>query len=196
MPIALLPNLLAGVSVLLAELGDAGASPSDARLARALGGLGAAVTRFAPELDADGEGGAGWVREQAASITSLVVDARGARGDRQLDGRIEPLRDVLDAAWIAVAAAVNGAFLAGGIGGRIVLVAPPHDAAWWAPAAADALENLARTVSVEWARFAILTTAVVPSTRTDPEHLETVVAFLLSTAGAYHTGSRLDLDRI
>jgi NAD(P)-dependent dehydrogenase (short-subunit alcohol dehydrogenase family) len=68
------------------------------------------------------------------------------------------------------------------------MVAPRHDRA-----SAAALENLARTLSVEWARFGITTVAVVPSATTSDHELAQLVAFLCSPAGAYFSGCRLDL---
>jgi NAD(P)-dependent dehydrogenase (short-subunit alcohol dehydrogenase family) len=55
------------------------------------------------------------------------------------------------------------------------------------------VENLARTLSVEWARHAVTVTAITPGTSTDESQLATVVAFLLSRAGDYFSGCRLDL---
>jgi NAD(P)-dependent dehydrogenase (short-subunit alcohol dehydrogenase family) len=73
-------------------------------------------------------------------------------------------------------------------GAQLVLVAPPEGE----PARA-ALENLARTLSIEWARFGIRTACVAPGPATADATLAEVVAYLLSPAGAYVSGSRLDL---
>lgn len=72
--------------------------------------------------------------------------------------------------------------------GRIVLLAPREDGL-----VAAALENLARTLSVEWARFGITVTALVPGRRASADQLATLVAFLCSPAGAYYSGCRFDL---
>jgi NAD(P)-dependent dehydrogenase (short-subunit alcohol dehydrogenase family) len=48
------------------------------------------------------------------------------------------------------------------IPGRLLFLAPAPDAGPHAPAARAALENLARTLSVEWARFGITAVAITP----------------------------------
>jgi hypothetical protein len=149
-------------------------------LGAALSALGAAVVAFEPVLDEAGEGGAAWVAERAP-FDALVFDASDAAAG------MEAARMLLDAAWIAVAAAANGAFIPRERG-RIVLIAPPG------AVAAAGLENLARTLSVEWARYGITVVALAPSAATAAETLETVVAFLLSSAGGYYSGARLELD--
>ncbi len=78
--------------------------------------------------------------------------------------------------------------------GAIVLLAPRPDAVAHAEAVRSALENLARTLSVEWARYGITTTAVAPGAKTTEKDLATLVAFLCSSAGSYFSGSRLELD--
>lgn len=72
--------------------------------------------------------------------------------------------------------------------GRILLLAPRDDAL-----IAAGLENLARTLSVEWARFGIRVTALVPAGRATDDQLATLVAFLCSPAGGYYSGCRFDL---
>jgi NAD(P)-dependent dehydrogenase (short-subunit alcohol dehydrogenase family) len=176
-------DLLNGISVLLAGGGG--------ELGPSLESLGARTLAFAPRLDDAGEGGAAWVKEQGP-LDALVFDAgrEGAGGDDELLA----LSAVLDAAWIACAAAANGAFIPGSQGGRIVLIAPPADAGGLAVAAADGLENLARTLSVEWARYGITVTCLAPGGASGEGDVATLVAFLLSRAGAYYSGSRFELD--
>jgi lipopolysaccharide/colanic/teichoic acid biosynthesis glycosyltransferase len=89
----------------------------------------------------------------------------------------------------------NGALIPAGAG-AIVLIGPRPDAGAHTEAVAAALENLARTLSVEWARYGISATAVVPGARTSAEDLATLIAFLCSVAGAYCSGCRFDLDAI
>ena len=55
------------------------------------------------------------------------------------------------------------------------------------------LENLARTLSVEWARFAITAAMVAPGAATSDDELAELVCFLVSPAGEYLTGCRLEL---
>ena len=78
-------------------------------------------------------------------------------------------------------------------GGLAVLIAPPPGAGEHADAAAAGLENLARTLSIEWARFATRAVTVAPGDATGPGELAVLVAYLASPAGAYYSGCLLDL---
>jgi hypothetical protein len=177
-------GLLNGRSVMLA-----GASGDELDgLADALRALGATVTMFDPVLDEAGEGGADWVRARGP-FHALVHDASSEFGH----GGPDTLATVLQDAWIATAALANGAFIPGGEGGKLVLLAPVADAGPHAGAARDALENLARTLSTEWARYGITATAIAPAEGTEPEVVATLVAFVVSTAGDYFSGCRFDL---
>lgn len=89
-----------------------------------------------------------------------------------------------DTSFFAARAAAN-AWIAAQRGGKIVLVAPRDDA----PVRA-ALENLARTLSIEWARFGITPTAILPGADEDVAEL---VAFLASPAGDYYSGCAFTL---
>ena len=84
----------------------------------------------------------------------------------------------LDAAWPPVRAGFGALRDRGG--GLIALVAPPAG-----EAARAGIENLARTLSVEWARFTIRPVAVLPG---DPADVAELVCFLASPAGAYYSG--------
>lgn len=90
----------------------------------------------------------------------------------------------LDEAFVAARAVAN-AWIAAERGGKAILVAPRDDAPQRA-----ALENLARTLSVEWARFDIRPTAVLPGSEQDVSEL---VAFLASPAGDYYSGCAFTL---
>ena len=78
----------------------------------------------------------------------------------------------------------------------MVLLAPAAGAGTFAPAAADALENLARTLSVEWARHEITAVMVAPGPGTTVQELATLVAFLVSEAGGYLSGCRIELGAV
>lgn len=121
----------------------------------------------------------------ASPLDALVVSCAAAFGD----GGAEGVQTALEQTWTVVQAVATGAMIEGGGGGKIVLVAP--GAGELAAAAAAALENLARTLSVEWARHRITTCAIVPGSN-DQEFAE-LVAFLVSVAGDYFSGCRFDL---
>jgi NAD(P)-dependent dehydrogenase (short-subunit alcohol dehydrogenase family) len=126
------------------------------------------------------------VREAAA--LGARIEALGPAGD---DMPVEPVPDVLvcstrdvDAAFVSTRAVAN-AWIAGERSGKVVLVAPDDDAPQRA-----ALENLARTLSVEWARYGITATAILPGGAEDVAQL---VAFLASPAGDYYSGCAFTL---
>lgn len=103
------------------------------------------------------------------------------------------LQACLAGSWEATRAVVNGAFLPTGRGGRIVYLAPAPGAGEQADAARAGLENLARTLSVEWARHAITVVTIALGDGTAPGEAAALVAFLASPAGAYFSGCQLDL---
>lgn len=122
------------------------------------------------------------------------ASAQSERGEAQASGLI----DALEASWRVTRAVANAAFINdNGGGGRIVYLAPPTAAGTAAPAHADAtragLENLARTLSIEWARYAIMPVSIATGPRTTAEELAGVVAYLASPAGDYFSGCQLDL---
>jgi NAD(P)-dependent dehydrogenase (short-subunit alcohol dehydrogenase family) len=99
----------------------------------------------------------------------------------------------VDAAWNATRAVVNGAFLPAAAGGRIVYLAPAPNGGEHAPAAGAGLENLARTLSIEWARHGITTVTIAPGVQTPAGEVAALTAYLASPAGAYFSGCLLDL---
>jgi len=157
------PGVLDGVRIRVA-----GAGPLGAAVAARARDLGATIApgRAAPPGDID----------------ALVVDAAamfaGATG-------VDAVRGALDGAWAAIQPEASGAKL-------IVLLAPPPGDAH-AEAARAGLENLARTLSIEWARLGIRPVAVHPGTATPAEEVAELAAFLASPAGAYYSGCRFDL---
>jgi NAD(P)-dependent dehydrogenase (short-subunit alcohol dehydrogenase family) len=96
-------------------------------------------------------------------------------------------------AWEATRAVVNGALLPAARGGRIVYLAPAPGAGEQADAARAGLENLARTLSVEWARHGITVVAIALGDATTPDEAAALTAYLASPAGAYFSGCLLDL---
>jgi NAD(P)-dependent dehydrogenase (short-subunit alcohol dehydrogenase family) len=118
-------------------------------------------------------------------VGTLVCDA--APGFVAAGGGIDGLTAGLEGAWNA-ARAVTNAVWRPGEGGKLVLLGPrPRDGAH-AGALAAALENTARTLSIEWARYAIRSTAVLPGDATADDEVAALIAYLASPAGDYFSG--------
>ncbi len=196
-------GLLDGVTVLLAGAAADASTGEDATPSYALavgevcGSLGARTLALALEEPAPAE----------ADV--LVYDGAAAFGAAGADARVA-LRECLDGAWQATHAVANAAFIEPARGGRIVYVAPPAGGVAEAAAAADAdadasgasahadaaragLENLARTLSIEWARYGVTTVAIAPGARTPAGEVAALCAYLASPAGEYYSGCLLDL---
>jgi len=155
-----------------------------------------------------------------ASLFARVARAAGERehGQEHEHGR-DALRACMEIAWEVTRAVAERAFLASGHGGRVVYLTPPPDAGEHARAAAAGLENLARTLSIEWARHGVTTVAVLPAASAtaapgggwEPRAaragagdgdeagaaaraaVASVIAYVASPAGAYFSGCVLDL---
>jgi NAD(P)-dependent dehydrogenase (short-subunit alcohol dehydrogenase family) len=155
----------------------------------ALGGLGARVEELdlALEPGLDEERASAWAGS-VGPLYSLVYDAGPAFGGGGPDG----LRECLERGWVAVRGVATGALIPAGAG-KVVLIAPRPDAGSFAAAARDALENLARTLSVEWARYGVGTVAIAPGVSATDEEVAELVSFLVSPAGEYFTGCVFDL---
>jgi NAD(P)-dependent dehydrogenase (short-subunit alcohol dehydrogenase family) len=122
---------------------------------------------------------------EAVAARCAALGAVAEPGDVLVfDGSALGGRDALDGAWAAVQPAV-----ADGFTGLIVLIAPVAGDAH-AEAARAGLENMARTLSIEWARLGIRPVAVLPGGVGDVAEL---VAYLASPAGAYFSGCRFEL---
>jgi NAD(P)-dependent dehydrogenase (short-subunit alcohol dehydrogenase family) len=211
-------GVLEGVTVLVAGAADqraAAARPAfAAHVASTCAALGARVRTCSDDAAEAGEvAQVGELGESGApdGVDRLVVDgaalfeagalAAVTRADGVAAGREEiaraALRECLDGAWLISHAVANAAFLAARRPGRIVYIAPASahdaDADWLADAARAGLENLARTLSIEWARYDVVTAAIAPGAGTSGEHVATLCAYLCSPAGAYFSGCMLDL---
>jgi hypothetical protein len=101
------------------------------------------------------------------------------------------LQAALEQAWNATRAVVNAAFRPAGAG-KVVYVAPPPNGEHGSAARA-ALENLARTTSIEWARYGITTAAILPGDATVERDLADLAAYVVSEAGAYFSGCAFTL---
>jgi citronellol/citronellal dehydrogenase len=207
-PSALLrPGLLEGVSVLVASASTPFAEASDASgpgagIAATCAGLGAHVVECPLACDADsglaGAGLEGALGEALAGasahrerIALLVLDAASVFA--QATG-VGALRACLDVSWVVTRTLAEAVFLKDGCGGRVVYVAPAPDAGEHADAARAGLENLARTLSIEWARHAITTVAVAPGAGAGAAgEVAALAAYLASPGGSYFSGCLLDL---
>lgn len=180
------PGLLADCRVVVAGDGAA-ALQTNARLEA----LGAEVLTLSPEALADEDGAAGWARDRLP-LHALVFDAGAEFGS----GGADALRATMESAWRAVRAIVTGALIEAQGPGRLILMAPGPDAGPHAPAARAALENLARTLSVEWARHEITAVALWPGPETTDAEMAEVACFLISPAGGYFSGCRFELGAV
>lgn len=192
-------GLLDDVAVVLA--GAPGADPERDRFALAVRSsceeLGARVARCEvhSQEDAAAQEEATEVAVQAAlqelsGAGVLVVDGASLFGATR--GR-EALASTLQSAWIVVRSLANAAFIPDDRGGRIFLLAPPPDAGALADGARAGLENLARTLSIEWARYGVTVLTIALGSDTGPSEVGTLVAYLASPAGSYFSGCLLDL---
>jgi NAD(P)-dependent dehydrogenase (short-subunit alcohol dehydrogenase family) len=123
---------------------------------------------------------------------ALVYDARPGFGA----GGADALRSALDDAWRAISDIANAALIPGEEPSKIVLVGPAPAAGALAEAARAGLENLVRTLSVEWARYSITTVMVAPGATTTEAELCELVCFLVSPGGEYLSGCRLELGSV
>jgi NAD(P)-dependent dehydrogenase (short-subunit alcohol dehydrogenase family) len=195
------PGLLDGVRVLvagaaqLAPGGDVAVSGGSARLADTVAvtsaELGARVSAWrsgdalAPDVDQ--------LVVDAASLFAAAAAGKPAQSAARI-----ALSACLDGAWEATRAVASAAFIDAGRPGRVVYLAPPSTAdgsqgATHADAARAGLENLARTLSIEWARYTVTLVTIAPGERTSAGEVAALTAFLGSTAGAYYSGCLFDL---
>jgi hypothetical protein len=168
-PSILRPRLLDGLEVLLASAEPP--SRFGEAVAARCADLGAHVGRVVVEPTGD-------EAERREGVDVLVWDGASLAGPR----------DVLDGAWRALRPQAR-AMIHTHRGGKLVLVAPPPADAG-AEAARAGTENLARTLSIEWARYGIRTAALLPGAATEPADVAELTAFLASRAGDYYSGCR------
>jgi len=177
------PGLLAGWTI---------AFGGGAALAPPLAGLGATLVSLSASDDEDAAAEEVRAAVAGSPIDALVHDAR--LGFAAAGGGADGFRAALDGAWTIVRAVANAAFIADARGGKVVLVAPLPDAGDpHAEAARAALENLARTLSIEWARYGVTTVALTPGASTTDAELASLAAYLASPAGDYFSGCALAL---
>ena len=172
------------------ETGEPGVNAPGGELLTRLRALGASVDHLSEDVllqDQDQDVAAGWARERAP-LHAAVIDAGGSFGS----GGADRLSATLELAWRAARAVATGALIEASEPGRLLFIAPRPDAGPLAEAARAALENLARTLSVEWARFQITAVALTPGPATSDAEVAELVCFLVSPAGGYLSGCRFD----
>jgi len=166
------------------------------------------------------------VLERHGRIDTLVNNAGGQFMSPAEDISPKGFRTVLklnvEGTWLMTQAVATKAMIPAG-GGKVVSVtlSPHHGLPGMvhSSAARAAVENMTRTLAIEWARFGIRLTAVasghfatealrkypkpvfegvartVPQQRLgEPEEQAWLIAFLASPAGEYHSGSIITLD--
>ena len=190
-------GLLEGVSIVVAATARA---PVAEAIEESCAGLGAAVRPWrvdAQDWQEEGEAAGARAAPATAGDTDLlavdaasVFAAAGASGDG--------LRLCLEVGWGVTKAVAERTFLPGesrseARGGRIVFVAPGPQAGEHAEAARAGLENLSRTLAIEWARHRTTTVTIAPGAATSAQAVAALVAYLASPAGAYFSGCLLDL---
>ncbi len=176
------------VEDLLHERTIALAGAGAAELAPSFAELGARTATLA--ADPADEPGAEAEAAALGPIDALVVIAPPHRPDVEL-------HEAAHGAWVAARSVANAAWIGEGRspGGKIVFIAPaPSSAADHALRAA--YENLSRTLSIEWARYGIRTTTITPGDATTDEEVASLVAYVVSPAGDYFSGARLDLGAV
>jgi NAD(P)-dependent dehydrogenase (short-subunit alcohol dehydrogenase family) len=179
------PHLLDGRVVVLGG-GDVLGSP--------LAALGAVTPLLTPTLDEDAAAAeAQELLTQHGTLDVLLHDLRPAFAA----GGHDALRTTLDTAWIAARAVAAAAFIPSARGGRIAFVAPPpHRGEPSAEGVRAAAENLARTLSIEWARHGIRTVAIAPGAGTVDAEIAALAGYLASPAGDYCSGCRMALGEL
>lgn len=205
------PGVLQGASVVVAGSDELAASDRAASVGAAVSaaceGLGALVSHCQLGSDAPPEYEQTRVEaalERALAVTGsvdlLAVDGASlfasALSGQSGDARAA-LRGCLDASWSVTRALAERAFLPDSRGGRVVFIAPAPDAGEHADAARAGLENLARTLSIEWARRGVTVVTIALAGARDgasaASEAAVLTAYLASPAGAYFSGCLLDL---
>ncbi|MGI8559823.1 MAG: hypothetical protein ACR2ND_16225 [Solirubrobacteraceae bacterium] len=130
-----------------------------------------------------------------AALDVLICDGAGLY-EAASTGGLHALRACVDQSWDATRAVADACFIPESRGGKVMLVAPRPNAGAHAEAARAALENTARTLSIEWARHGITTTTIAPGPRTEPVEVATLIAFIASHAGDYYSGCIFELGGV
>jgi hypothetical protein len=178
---------------LLEGCADRAERPSPAGTARGLAALGARCRRWRPTRPTSPARQA--AAEALGELDVLVVDVAATFAATERDRRARPAAG-------RARRRVGGLPRRGQRGvdrdppaGKVVLARARPGAGAHAEAARAATENLARTLSIEWSRHGIRTTAITPGPATPDGEMTALAAYLASPAGDYFSGARLDLTR-
>ena len=189
------PGLLEGQVVAVA--GRAGGAGRAA--AEACGEVGAHVEQLGDEghrldlLDEPAvESAIAAIAAPEQGLDTVVIDAASVFAAAGAPDRA--LRAATTAAWVVARAAATGVMIDAPEGGKIIVLAPSPDAGRHAAAVRTALENLARTLSIEWSRHRIRTVTIAPGPRTSAADVASLVVYLGSPAGDYFSGCVFSLD--
>lgn len=194
-------GLLEGVSVLVAGTTEP-VAPLGAAVGEACTELGARVHMCAADVadEAVVDEIVSAAVLETGGLNMLVLDGAGLFAHALTYGGTShvALRACLDATWNVTRAVVNLAFLPAERSSptrRIVYLAPVGRDRFgqYADAARAGLENLARTLSIEWARHGITVVTIAPGEATTAGEVAALCAYLASPAGAYFSGCLLDL---
>ena len=196
-------GVLDGVAVAVAgpapEAGPSSLGRAVADMCRALGASTSTLCVAGPDgeplEEAAVEGAVGSIVSELGAVDALVIDAAALFEASGSDTRAG-LMGCLDGAWRATRAVANGVYLARGSSGRVLYLAPRASAGAHAEATRAGLENLARTLSIEWSRHTITTVALAPGEDTTAGEVATLAAYLASPAGAYFSGCLLELGGV
>ena len=152
---------------------------------------GAHVTRL--EADLQDEQAVVAAAEALGAATTVVCDAGALL--RDAPAGLRALGAAVDGAWNVTRAAANAIFIPARRG-LVILIAPRLADGEHAGAARAALDNLARTTSIEWARHGVRVVSVLPGNATQADAVAETVAFLASPAGGYYAGCSLELGAV
>ena len=145
-------------------------------------------TRIA--VSGDGELAAG-VRDACGALGAAIGD--DAPVVLVCEADMASVHAALDGTWDVIHGSVSAGLL--DRRGKVVLLAPrPGDA--HRAAARAGLENLARTLGIEWARFGVRTVTVLPGASTTAAEVGQLVAYLASQAGDYFSGCAITLGSV
>jgi NAD(P)-dependent dehydrogenase (short-subunit alcohol dehydrogenase family) len=191
-------GLLAGVSIVLARAPAVATAPEQgaglaATVPAACTQLGARVCECALVATGDLEADDAATREAVAQALAEVGELSLLLVDAASVFAAAGLIAALEASWRITQAVANAAWIERGALGRILYIAPAPDAGAHADAARAGLENLARTLSIEWARYGIAPVTIAPGAGTSAGEIAALTGYLASPAGEYFSGCVLDL---